>query len=148
MTTENYIFTIDPVPMQGREHNKLYPFYEALKEGRLTTTSCPACEKVVWPPRQTCPACWSDKVEWVDLPTTGSIISYTVQEAGFPIGYTGPLIFALVKVGPVKFATRLVDTDRSDVRKGAPVELAVTEVVSPNLPGEARVLPTFKISKK
>ncbi len=147
MTTENYVFTIDPVPMQGKEHNKLYPFYEALKEGRLTTTSCLDCAKVAWPPRQTCPACWSSKMEWVDLPTTGTIISFTIQEAGFPIGYSGPLIFALIKVGPVKFVTRLVDTDRADMHKGANVELAVTRVDTPALPTEARVLPTFKISK-
>jgi uncharacterized protein len=145
--SDSYIFTMDPVPMQGKDYNKLYPFYEALKEGRLTTTQCSACQKIAWPPRQTCPACWSADMAWVDLPNNGTIISYTVQEAGFPVGYSGPLIFALVKVGPVKFATRLIDSDRAEVVRGAPVELAVSAVANSAPETEARVLPTFKISR-
>lgn len=143
----SYVYTMDPVPLQDKEHNHLYLFYEALRDGRLTTTSCQACNTTSWPPRLTCPACWSREITWVNLPTVGTIMSYTVQVAGVPRGFTAPLIFAIVRVGPVKFATRLVETDTARVSIGAPVELAPTAVDPPPFTTEERILPTFRLRK-
>lgn len=141
----SYIYTMDQVPLQDKEHNKLHPFYDALRKGHLITTCCKACNAISWPPRLTCASCWSRAIEWVDLPTVGTIMSYTIQAAGAPRGLTLPLIFAVIRIGPVKFATRLVESAPTQVCIGAPVEVAPTRVDPPPYTTEERVLPTFRL---
>lgn len=48
-------FAFDFVPLQGPEHTRIFPFFENLKQGRLTTTKCGKCGAVLWQPRVVCP---------------------------------------------------------------------------------------------
>jgi len=140
MSEEKYIYTIDPYPQESKEHNKLYLFYDYLKEGRLTTTQCKKCGHLPWPPRTVCPECMSDELEWVDLPTEGTVTNFSVQLAGVPLGFNPPLVFAIVDLGKgVKFLSRLVDAKPEEVKIGSKVKLEVEKV-----PGD-RVLPAFRL---
>jgi uncharacterized OB-fold protein len=54
------------------------PFWEAALEGRLVASRCTACQTVILPPQPRCFTCQASHFEWVELPGTGTIYSYTV----------------------------------------------------------------------
>ena len=76
-----YIASMDLYPQEAKEFNRIYPFYEFLKQGRFTTTRCKDCGHQPFPPRVLCPKCLSENLEWVDLPTRGKVKvkSYTID---------------------------------------------------------------------
>jgi uncharacterized OB-fold protein len=60
-------------------------FYAALKENcRLWGTKCSECKMVSVPPKKNCPKCFSSMNEWVELPGTGSLLTYTVVRYSVP----------------------------------------------------------------
>ena len=133
--------TVDVYPIQAKDQNQIYPFYEALKKGILTTTKCLKCGNIHWPPRTLCPGCWSTDLEWIELPRTGEIDCYATQVVGLPPGFDPPIVFAIIKLGSgVKIFSKIVDTKPEDVRDGARVELKVQEVSG------GRVIPAWKVS--
>lgn len=139
---EKYIFSIDPYPQESEDQNKLYKFYDYLREGRLATTRCLYCKTIKWPPRTVCPQCMSDELEWVDIPTPGKIYAYTVAMGAIPSGFEPPLVYALVDFdNGLRMLTPLVDTRPEEVREGALVELEVLKV------NRDRVLPGFRLKK-
>ncbi|MFZ3101286.1 MAG: Zn-ribbon domain-containing OB-fold protein [Desulfitobacteriaceae bacterium] len=136
----DYIFTIDPFPLQTKEHNKLYPFFDALKEGRLVNSECPKCNEMFWPPRSVCPNCMEDNLEWKELSHEGTIVAFSVQESGVPLGFKAPLIFAVVEIeNRVRLFTHLLDSNLQDVKLGTKVKLVVENVAND------RVLPAFTV---
>ena len=66
---------------------------------RIEASKCPLCEKVIVPPRKTCPYCGDKTGEMtnVDLNSRGSVLSYTILEMP-PDGFDPPLILALVEL--------------------------------------------------
>jgi uncharacterized OB-fold protein len=54
------------------------PFWDAATEGRLIAPRCTVCGTVVLPPQPFCFACQSQAFEWIDLPGTGTIYTFTV----------------------------------------------------------------------
>ncbi len=54
------------------------PFWDAATEGRLTAPQCTRCGTFVLPPQPFCFECQSQAFEWVDLPGTGTVYTYTV----------------------------------------------------------------------
>ena len=92
-----YMATMDLFPQESKEFNQIYPFFEHLKEGRFTTTKCADCGAEPFPPRILCPECWSTTMEWIDWPTTGTVVELTEEVVGVPLGFgKPPLIHALV----------------------------------------------------
>jgi uncharacterized OB-fold protein len=54
-------------------------FFHALKENKeLNGVRCPSCDKVYFPPRSVCPGCFAELEQWVRLPPTGRLLTYTV----------------------------------------------------------------------
>ena len=135
-------FNLDNVyPLESSDDNKIYPFYDSLKKGTLTTTRCRKCGEKHWPPRTLCPACWSNDLEWVDLPKTGEIDCFVTQVAGLPPGFESPLVLAVIKVGGVKIFSQIVDTDPNNLRDGTTVELKVQQV------SDGRVIPFWRATR-
>ena len=54
------------------------PFWDAALEGRLMATRCTNCGTFILPPTVYCFACQHHEFEWVELPGTGTIYSFTV----------------------------------------------------------------------
>ncbi|MFC1968407.1 Zn-ribbon domain-containing OB-fold protein [Chloroflexota bacterium] len=147
MAERKYIYTIDPFPQQYEDTTRLYQFYDYLREGRLTTTRCKSCGHIPWPPRVVCPKCLSDDLEWVDMPKTGKVSSYTIQVAAVPPGYEPPLIFALVDFdNGVRMLTTIVDIKPEEAKIGLEVELKV-EQVAPDHADRERVIPHFTVKR-
>jgi uncharacterized OB-fold protein len=62
-------------------------FIDGMAAGQIRGTRCPTCGKVYVPPRAACPADGSPIAEWVDLPDTGLLTTFAVNNlpaAGVP----------------------------------------------------------------
>jgi len=137
-----YFRAIDPLPLEGAEHNKLHEFYARLATGRLSTTRCATCGETAWPPRGFCGTCTSDRFEWVDLPVEGTVHAFSAQDTGLPAGFTGARVFVILKLGDHRVFSVLTDVDPAAVRIGQRVRLAPIQVADePH--GGARWLPAF-----
>lgn len=53
-------------------------FYREMRDNkRIMTTKCSSCGAVVLPPRPYCGYCYAPTDEWVELPDTGTLLTYT-----------------------------------------------------------------------
>ena len=60
-------------------------FYQEIKDNcKIWGIKCPKCERVFVPPRETCPRCYCDTREWVELSDTGTLLTYTVTRYSVP----------------------------------------------------------------
>jgi len=82
--------------------NWMEQFYDGMKEGKILASRCPACGRVYLPPRMICERCFVKAEEWVELPETGTVETYT--EAYVKLNLEGkledlssPEIIAMVK---------------------------------------------------
>jgi len=125
-----YMITMDLFPQESKEFNQIYSFYDFLKEGRFTTTKCKDCGVETFPPRILCPECYSTNMEWVDWPTTGTVIDVTEEVVGVPLGFgKPPLVHALVDLeGKSTFFVRIINCKEGELKSGDKVKLAVFEV--------------------
>jgi uncharacterized protein len=120
------------------------PFWEAAAEGRLVAARCPACGHVRMPPTPFCPECLSQGIDWIALPGTGSIYSYTIVErATLPgteahIPYV-PAVVALDGAEGIRLITNIVESPIDAIRVGAPVTVIYDRA------GDA-VVPRFRLN--
>ena len=54
-------------------------FLEGLKEGRLLARRCHKCQRVLLPPRMFCEQCFRPTDEWVTVPDTGTVNTYSIS---------------------------------------------------------------------
>lgn len=52
-------------------------FLEELKQGRIVGRRCRRCGRVVVPPRMFCEHCFRPNDEWVELPDTGTVVTFS-----------------------------------------------------------------------
>jgi uncharacterized OB-fold protein len=88
-------FLLDFCPAEHEDHTQIHQFFTSLKDGRLTTTKCTKCNKLLWQPRVVCRDCSGDEMEWVDLPTTGKLYAFTQVNAGAAIGLEKDVPFCM-----------------------------------------------------
>ena len=58
--------------------NYMEKFFDGLKGGKFMGVKCPACGRVYLPPRMICESCFKKTEEWVELPDTGTLVSFTL----------------------------------------------------------------------
>ena len=138
----SYFRATDPFPLEAPDFTKLHEFYTRLGQGRLSTTTCATCGAAAWPPRGFCPECGGDAFQWVDLPAEGTVHAFTVQDTGLPAGFTGPRVFAIVKVGGHRVFSILLEADPAQVRLGQRVRLTPLAIAA-DPKGNPRWLPAF-----
>lgn len=129
---DKYPVTMDMWPVEAKEFNRLYPFYENLKAGRFTTTKCQQCGHVAYPPRIICPECLSDELEWIDIPKEGKVLVLAEQVKGVPLGFEPPLILAWIDLGPKspakRILSRIINCSAGQLKEGDEVKLIIFEV--------------------
>ena len=100
-------------------------FREIQKNAKFLGTVCPACEITYVPPRLYCEQCFAHLDEWVDLPTTGRVHTFTAVHLDLDGNRLAePRILAFVNVdgadgGLVHF---LGEVESEQVCIGMPVE--------------------------
>jgi uncharacterized OB-fold protein len=129
-----YAVTMDIWPMETKEFTRIYEFYDNLKTGRFTTTKCKKCGHVSFPPRVVCPQCYSDELEYIDLPKEGKVITFSEQARGVPLGFDAPLIHAWIDLGansPIKrLLSRIIKCPAGKLKEGDTVRFTVFPVPS------------------
>ncbi len=90
---------IDPVSKPQPPANPLSrPYWEAAAQGRLRLQYCAACDVPRHYPRLLCSACYSDQVDWRDVPIAGQVHSWTVAHHAFHPAFKVELPYTLVTI--------------------------------------------------
>lgn len=116
------------------------PFWEAAARGQLLIQRCGSCDKAVFYPREICPHCWSDQLDWDEATGSGRLKSFsTIWKPGHP-GWlpAAPYVVGLVELdeGPTMLSHIL--TGGSEPAVGDLMHLKPTDI-------GGRVLPVFEI---
>jgi uncharacterized OB-fold protein len=121
---------LDFYPLEDEKSTKISRFFKNLKEGRLTTTRCKKCEKLLWPPRIICPECLSDELEWVNLGSKGEVYAFTEMRLGAPLGFVQDLPFCVgfIRIGGLLISARIDNTTYDELKIGDRVQLKVVEL--------------------
>jgi uncharacterized OB-fold protein len=119
------------------------PYWNALREGRLTVQRCERCGHHQLYPRPWCRRCHGP-VAWVDATGTGTVYSYTVIRQNFqkPFRDELPYIVALVDLDEgARLMTNVVDADPDAITVGARVRVRIGPI------GEDASLPFFALDR-
>ena len=77
MPQQPYTFT------EGDEMSETLPFtieqfYKFVGERRLMAVKCRRCARLLLPPKNVCPKCFSTDLKWTKLEEKGKLVTYTV----------------------------------------------------------------------
>lgn len=107
------------------------PFWDATREHRLSIPKCQTCGEYHFYPRELCPHCHSDDLEWTDVSGNGEIYSFTIarKPAGLVYAEDVPYIIAMIALdeGP-RMLTNLVVDDVEAVQIGDRVAVKFEDV--------------------
>ena len=77
-------------------------------DGGLSLQKCAACGAVQWPPRDVCGECWTDALQWEEVPPAGVVVASTMLHASMEEFFRDrlPWRIAIVRLeaGPVAYA--------------------------------------------
>ncbi len=68
-------------PLAPRESSFTSEFWSRLAVGEFASTKCTRCERLMFPPRQYCPVCWSKDMQWTNLSGLGKLYARTTIHA-------------------------------------------------------------------
>jgi uncharacterized OB-fold protein len=84
-------------------------YLRELKEGRLTGVQCNKCHRTVIPPRNFCEWCFRPMDEWVTLPDTGTVNTFSLCYVTWDMQYlTDPEIPAVIDIDGTKPAVGIM----------------------------------------
>src|SRR5262245_57103259 len=111
------------------------PFWDAALEDRLMGSKCTNCGQIVMPPQPRCFNCQNTTFEWVELPGTGTIYTYTVVRHALSaaLAEVVPYISAVIELDGTQGAgarmlANVVDVDPEKVRVGDKVRVQFDKV--------------------
>ncbi len=111
------------------------PFWDAAKQDRLVVPRCTHCGTFRMPPMPICYACQSEGVDWVELPGTGTVYSYTVVRHPLHPDLAGvvPYVSAIVELDGTqgegaRMLVNIIDCDPDDIDIGTPVTIIFDHV--------------------
>jgi uncharacterized OB-fold protein len=103
------------------------PFWDATRREELVLPWCTACDRPFWYPREMCPACLGDAIEWRPAAGTGDVYAVSVQHRAGPgrDEADGPYAVALVDLAEgVRVMANVVGCPPDDVAVGMAVRVA------------------------
>jgi uncharacterized OB-fold protein len=107
------------------------PFWDGCLRGELLLQRCSACKAFRHPPSPVCPACLSDKHEWVPASGRGKLYTYSVIRETRAKGWDTlvPYVLAVVTLdeGP-RMLTNLINIAPEAVKMEMPVEVTFAEL--------------------
>jgi len=123
-------YMLDFYPLEDEKFTRISKFFQNLKEGKLTTTKCNTCGKLLWPPRIVCSECFSENLEWINLGVEGELYAFTEMRLGAPLGFyeDAPFCIGLVKIGGLLVSARIDDAKYEDLKIGDKVRLKIVEL--------------------
>ncbi len=74
-------------------------FLQELKNGRLIARRCHRCERILLPPRMFCEQCFRPTDEWVYVPDTGTLNTYSVSHIRWDASpLPEPIVVAVIEI--------------------------------------------------
>jgi uncharacterized OB-fold protein len=132
-------------PLPSLDDEVTAPYWAAAIRHRLTLPRCGDCGGVFFYPRRFCPACWSERVEWIESPGAGTVWSLTFVRVPFyddTWAADVPYCVAIVELDEgVRLVTNIVGVEPGDVDVGDPVRV-VFDDVTPEV-----TLPKFEVAR-
>jgi uncharacterized OB-fold protein len=109
------------------------PFWEAAREHRLVACRCTACGTFRMPPTAFCWNCRSRSAEWVDLPGTGSVYTFTVARHPLTpaVRAAVPYVIAVVTLdgaGGARLISNVVGVTPAQVKIDMPVTVVFDDI--------------------
>ena len=111
------------------------PFWDAAAKGQLVGYKCTTCGTFVMPPQPFCFNCQNRSFEWVELPGTGTIYSFTVVRHALAPYLAGavPYVGAVVQLDGTQGAgarmlVNIIDVDVEKVAIGDKVHVVFDKV--------------------
>ncbi|MFL9679649.1 Zn-ribbon domain-containing OB-fold protein [Streptomyces sp. KL110A] len=102
------------------------PYWDAAAEGRLLLRRCRACARPHHYPREFCPHCWSEDVDWEPASGRATLYTWSVVHRNDlpPFGERVPYVAAVVDLaeGP-RMMTQVVDVPEDDLRADMALEV-------------------------
>lgn len=102
-------------------------FFREIKDnGRIMGTRCEQCSLTYVPPRIYCERCFDGLKEWVAVPSTGTVHTYTIAHFGLDgAQLPEPTIIAMVQLDGVYggLVHQLGEVRPAEVKIGMPVEV-------------------------
>lgn len=97
---------------------------------RLEATKCSNCGLIMFPPRQVCRNCSSQKLEKIKLSDEGKIMSWTVIHTTTPqFKKCTPYALAIVELdGGVRLTAQVVDCDFKNIEIGKKVRIVFRKI--------------------
>lgn len=115
---------------------KVAPFVDYLVQGKIMTTKCKECGKIFFPPKADCPRCLSSNIEWTEINSTGTLLTFTKVNYG-PSGFENetPYILGIAEFEEgVKILGRVSkEINPKDVAVGMKVRLAPAKLANERL---------------
>jgi uncharacterized OB-fold protein len=105
------------------------PFWEAAKRHELMLQHCNSCRAFIYYPRDQCPYCMSDHLEWERMSGRGKVYSYTVVRRASTRSFAdAPYVLAIVELDEgVRMTTDIVAAPEA-VKVGMPVTVYFDDV--------------------
>jgi|TARA_Y100000294_G_C8376234_1_gene264813 hypothetical protein len=117
------------------------PYWDAAKRHELVQPRCKRCNDFFWYPREQCPNCFSQDIEWVTVSGKGKVYAYTiVYQTGHPAFQEGaPHVLAAIDL---EEGTRLISNVIGCPVEEVKIDMPVTVVFDDVTP--EWTLPKFK----
>ena len=107
------------------------PYWKAAKNHKLLLKRCSACGKAHFYPRELCPHCHADTVDWIEARGTGSIYIFTVarRPAGPAFKPDAPYVVAIIELDEgARMMTNIVGCPPDSVKIGQRVSVVFEDV--------------------
>ena len=105
------------------------PYWDAAKQHRLQLQHCGGCQSFIYYPRDRCPHCLSDQLEWRPVSGKGKVYSYTtVRRASIRSFADKPYVLAIVELDEGVRMTTNIEAAPESVKIGMPVTVFFDDV--------------------
>lgn len=110
------------------------PFWNSLKEGRLSIPQCRSCGHWIFFPRRHCDKCWSQDLEWKEVKGTGTLYTFTLTRVPTLPDFADemPQKLAVIELDEgVRINTTLIGLEEAEIVVGMRVK-PVFDTVKPD----------------
>lgn len=105
------------------------PFWDAAKRHQLQLQRCAGCGAFIYYPRDRCPHCFSERLEWTPVSGRGKLYSYTVVRRASTRSFADkPYVLAIVELDEGVRMTTNVEAAPESVKIGMPVAVYFDDV--------------------
>jgi uncharacterized OB-fold protein len=105
------------------------PFWDAARQHRLQLQHCGGCKAFIYYPRDRCPQCLSDKLEWRPVSGQGKVYSYTVVRRASTRSFSDkPYVLAIVELEEGVRLTTNIEAAPESIKIGMPVTVCFDDV--------------------